>query len=227
MAYATEHLGFAFTSSVLQCHPFAFARTISTLDHLTKGRIAWNIVTSYLESAGRSFGQPGLPEHDERYDIGDEYLGGMLQAVGGQLAGRCGGQGSPAGHLRRPEQGPRRAPQRQILSGPRLPPGRAVPPAHTGAVPGRCLAARSALCGRTCRGRVHQRPQSPGCWRLYSGHARRSGQARPAARGHRLLDLPQGHHRRHRGRGAPQVRGFLRAGQLRGRAGPAQRLVGH
>lgn len=74
MAYATEHLGFAFTSSVLQCHPFAFARTISTLDHLTKGRIAWNIVTSYLESAGRSFGQPGLPEHDERYDIGDEYL---------------------------------------------------------------------------------------------------------------------------------------------------------
>ena len=72
MAYATEHLGFAFTSSVLQSHPFAFARTISTLDHLTKGRIAWNIVTSYLESAGRSFGQPGLPEHDERYDIGDE-----------------------------------------------------------------------------------------------------------------------------------------------------------
>lgn len=74
MAYVTEHLGFAFTSSVLQCHPFAFARTISTLDHLTKGRIAWNIVTSYLESAGRSFGQPGLPEHDERYDIADEYL---------------------------------------------------------------------------------------------------------------------------------------------------------
>ena len=74
MAYATQHLGFAFTSSVLQGYPFAFARTISTLDHLTKGRIAWNIVTSYLESAGRSFGQAGLPEHDERYDIADEYL---------------------------------------------------------------------------------------------------------------------------------------------------------
>src|SRR5262245_48351986 len=74
MAYATEHLGFAFTSSVLQYHPFTFARLISTLDHLTKGRIAWNIVTSYLESAGRNFGQPGLPPHDERYDIADEYL---------------------------------------------------------------------------------------------------------------------------------------------------------
>ena len=46
MAYATEHLGFAFTSSVLQYHPFIFARLISTLDHLTKGRIAWNVVTT-------------------------------------------------------------------------------------------------------------------------------------------------------------------------------------
>jgi FMN-dependent oxidoreductase (nitrilotriacetate monooxygenase family) len=73
MAYATTHLGFAFTSSVLQYHPFTFARLISTLDHLTKGRIAWNIVTSYLESAGRNYGQPGLPAHDERYDMADEY----------------------------------------------------------------------------------------------------------------------------------------------------------
>lgn len=74
MAYATEHLGFASTSSVLQIHPFTFARLISTLDHLTKGRIAWNIVTSYLESTGRSFGQPGLLQHDERYEMADEYL---------------------------------------------------------------------------------------------------------------------------------------------------------
>jgi FMN-dependent oxidoreductase (nitrilotriacetate monooxygenase family) len=74
MAHATEHLGFAWTSSVLQNHPFAFARTVSTLDHLTKGRLAWNIVTSYLESGARNFGQPGLPQHDERYAIADEYL---------------------------------------------------------------------------------------------------------------------------------------------------------
>src|SRR4051812_47082297 len=74
MAYATENLGFAWTSSILQNHPFAFARTVSTLDHLTKGRLAWNIVTSYLESAGRNFGRPGLPPHDERYAIADEYL---------------------------------------------------------------------------------------------------------------------------------------------------------
>jgi FMN-dependent oxidoreductase (nitrilotriacetate monooxygenase family) len=74
MAYATENLSFAWTSSVLQNHPFAFARTVSTLDHLTKGRLAWNIVTSYLESGARNFGRPALPEHDERYGIADEYL---------------------------------------------------------------------------------------------------------------------------------------------------------
>jgi long-chain alkane monooxygenase len=74
MAYATEHLGFAFTSSVLQYHPFIFARLISTLDHLTKGRIAWNVVTTYLDSAARSLGQASLQPHDERYEMADEYL---------------------------------------------------------------------------------------------------------------------------------------------------------
>jgi FMN-dependent oxidoreductase (nitrilotriacetate monooxygenase family) len=74
MAHVTEHLGFAFTSSVLQTHPFTFARQVSTLDHLTQGRVAWNIVTSYLPNAGASLGLGGLPTHDERYDRADEYL---------------------------------------------------------------------------------------------------------------------------------------------------------
>jgi len=74
MAYATRHLGFAFTSSILQYHPFIFARLVSTLDHLTKGRVAWNIVTSYLESGAHSIGLPGLLPHDERYDMAEEYL---------------------------------------------------------------------------------------------------------------------------------------------------------
>ncbi len=74
MAYATRHLGFAFTSSILQYHPFIFARLVSTLDHLTKGRVAWNIVTSYLESGARSIGQSGLLPHDERYDAAEDYI---------------------------------------------------------------------------------------------------------------------------------------------------------
>ena len=74
MAHATEHLGFAFTSSVLQTHPFTFARQVSTIDHLSHGRVAWNIVTTYLPNAGANLGLGGLPSHDERYDQADEYL---------------------------------------------------------------------------------------------------------------------------------------------------------
>jgi FMN-dependent oxidoreductase (nitrilotriacetate monooxygenase family) len=73
MAHATEHLGFAYTHSILQAPPYEFARRASTLDHLTDGRVAWNIVTSYLETAGRNLGHGRLPEHDERYERADEY----------------------------------------------------------------------------------------------------------------------------------------------------------
>lgn len=74
LAHATEHLGFAFTGSILQEHPFAFARKVSTLDHLTKGRVAWNIVTSFQSSAGRNFGFDTQVPHDERYVWADEYM---------------------------------------------------------------------------------------------------------------------------------------------------------
>ncbi len=74
LAVNTRDLGFAFTSSVLQEHPFSFARKVSTLDHISRGRIAWNIVTSAQESAARNFGLPGLVEHDERYRWAEEYV---------------------------------------------------------------------------------------------------------------------------------------------------------
>jgi FMN-dependent oxidoreductase (nitrilotriacetate monooxygenase family) len=74
LAVNTEHLGLAFTSSVLQAHPFEFARRASTLDHISKGRIAWNVVTSTQENAARNFGFDRLTAHDERYEWADEYL---------------------------------------------------------------------------------------------------------------------------------------------------------
>jgi FMN-dependent oxidoreductase (nitrilotriacetate monooxygenase family) len=72
-AGATEHLGFAVTYSTTYHQPYECARLFSSLDHLTDGRIAWNVVTSYLESASAN----GLGEHlghDERYDRADEYM---------------------------------------------------------------------------------------------------------------------------------------------------------
>ncbi|PLP95581.1 5,10-methylene tetrahydromethanopterin reductase [Pseudomonas sp. FFUP_PS_473] len=74
MALVTEHLGFGLTASLSFEHPYPFARRLSTLDHLTKGRIGWNIVTSYLDSGARNLGQKALSDHDARYDYADEYL---------------------------------------------------------------------------------------------------------------------------------------------------------
>ena len=74
MAHATEHLGFGITTGTGFEHPFPFARRISTLDHLTKGRIGWNVVTGYLPSAARNMGSDDQLAHDSRYDHADEYL---------------------------------------------------------------------------------------------------------------------------------------------------------
>ncbi|MGX8099324.1 LLM class flavin-dependent oxidoreductase [Acinetobacter baumannii] len=74
MAAVTKHLGFGVTTSISFEHPYPFARRISTLDYLTKGRVGWNIVTSYLESGSKNLGLKTQVNHDNRYDIADEYL---------------------------------------------------------------------------------------------------------------------------------------------------------
>lgn len=74
LAYATKDLSFGITASTTYENPYALARKFATLDHLTNGRVGWNIVTSYLESAARSFGFDQAIEHDERYAMADEFL---------------------------------------------------------------------------------------------------------------------------------------------------------
>jgi len=74
MAAVTRHLGFGVTANLTYEQPFLFARRMSTLDHLTGGRIGWNIVTGYLDSAARAIGLDGQVAHDDRYDLADEYL---------------------------------------------------------------------------------------------------------------------------------------------------------
>jgi len=71
---STQHIGVGITASTSFEHPYTFARRLATADHLTKGRVAWNIVTSYLESGARNVGETGLRQHDNRYDVAEEYL---------------------------------------------------------------------------------------------------------------------------------------------------------
>ncbi|RQP09501.1 MAG: LLM class flavin-dependent oxidoreductase [Microbacteriaceae bacterium] len=74
MAQATEHLGFGVTVALTYELPYALARRFSTLDHFTKGRIGWNVVTSYLDSAARNLGLDQQIAHDDRYEIAEEFL---------------------------------------------------------------------------------------------------------------------------------------------------------
>jgi FMN-dependent oxidoreductase (nitrilotriacetate monooxygenase family) len=71
---ATQHLPIVVTSSTTFEEPYANARRFATLDHISKGRIGWNVVTSAgAQAAADSFGRPLVP-HDERYDRADDFL---------------------------------------------------------------------------------------------------------------------------------------------------------
>lgn len=75
MASVTNNLSFGVTFSTLSEPPYHFARRLATLDHLTKGRVGWNIVTSYLDSAARNLlDGDNLPPREKRYERADEYL---------------------------------------------------------------------------------------------------------------------------------------------------------
>lgn len=74
MAHVTQHLGFGLTVNLSYEHPYQLARRFGSLDHLTQGRIGWNIVTGYLDSAERLIGKRALTDHDLRYDQAEEFL---------------------------------------------------------------------------------------------------------------------------------------------------------
>lgn len=74
MAAVTKNLAFGITSSTSFEPPFLLAKRLSTLDHLTNGRIGWNIVTSWKKAAFKAIGLDSPIEHDERYRQADEYL---------------------------------------------------------------------------------------------------------------------------------------------------------
>jgi FMN-dependent oxidoreductase (nitrilotriacetate monooxygenase family) len=74
LATRTTDIGLAATANVFQQHPTNFARQMATLDHISKGRAAWNIVTGTQHNGYRNFGFPTLEDHDERYRWAEEYV---------------------------------------------------------------------------------------------------------------------------------------------------------
>ncbi|WP_349829106.1 NtaA/DmoA family FMN-dependent monooxygenase [Brevibacterium litoralis] len=74
MARVTSHLGLGATVSTSFHSAFHLARSLQSVDVLSGGRVAWNVVTSATETEAANFGAGGLPPHDERYDRADEVL---------------------------------------------------------------------------------------------------------------------------------------------------------
>lgn len=74
MAAVTKHLCFGITGNTTYEPPYLLARRFSTLDHLSSGRVAWNIVTGILASTAKAMGLKDIVAHDARYDVADQYM---------------------------------------------------------------------------------------------------------------------------------------------------------
>ncbi|MFC7051261.1 NtaA/DmoA family FMN-dependent monooxygenase [Hansschlegelia quercus] len=74
MTAATRHLGVVITMSTMSYAPFHLARLCSTLDHISRGRFGWNIVTTGENQSAQNFGMDVLPPREVRYEMADEYV---------------------------------------------------------------------------------------------------------------------------------------------------------
>ena len=152
MAAVTRHLGFGVTVNLSYEPPFPFARRMSTLDHLTGGRIGWNIVTGYLDSAARAAGRPAQATHDDRYDLADDYMDAVYKLWEGSWADDAVVRDRATGVFTRPDRvravrhaGPHHALHAIHLSEPS--PQRTPVLYQAGSSPrGRAFAARHAEC---------------------------------------------------------------------------------
>src|SRR5258707_10233484 len=74
LAVSTSRVGLIATASTTYTEPFNLARQFASIDHISNGRAAWNIVTSWLATAARNFGGAGQVSHEDRYARGEEFM---------------------------------------------------------------------------------------------------------------------------------------------------------
>src|SRR6202023_2039171 len=74
IAVATQRTGLIATCSTTYTEPFNLARQFASIDHISNGRAAWNIVTSWLATAAANYGGEGQVSHADRYARGEEFM---------------------------------------------------------------------------------------------------------------------------------------------------------
>ena len=74
LAISTSHIGLIATASTTYTEPFNPARQFASIDHISNGRAGWNVVTSWLATAARNFGDAGQVSHEDRYARAEEFM---------------------------------------------------------------------------------------------------------------------------------------------------------
>ena len=131
MGLATTHLGLGATYSTTYYSPYHVARLFASLDHFTAGRAAWNVVTSLNDSEAHNFGVSEHLEHDDRYDVADEFMGAAVAlwdswGDGAIIADRASGQFADSQMVRRVDYEGEHLSSRGPLTVPRSPQGHPV-----------------------------------------------------------------------------------------------------
>src|SRR6516164_2976067 len=149
LATATSRIGMIATASTTYTEPFNLARQFASLDHISNGRVAWNIVTSWLATAAGNFGGAGQMSHADRYARAEEFMT-VVKALWDSWAGdaviddRAGGRYARADRIRPINH---RGEHYQVagpLNVPRCPQGRPVLVQAGSSDTGRHFAARHA-----------------------------------------------------------------------------------
>jgi FMN-dependent oxidoreductase (nitrilotriacetate monooxygenase family) len=149
VASATTHVGLVATASTTYNEPYNLARRISTLDHLSRGRASWNIVTTFIPDVAANFGTAELPNHDDRYERAEEFVDVVTRLwdsweddalIGDKLSGRF----ADASRVHAINHRGAHYTVRGPITLPRSPQGRPVLYQSGSSGPGRDLAARFA-----------------------------------------------------------------------------------
>ena len=154
LAVSTSRIGLIATASTTYTEPFNLARQFASLDHISRGRIGWNIVTSWLAPAARNYGGTAQVSHAERYARAEEFLTvvkGLWDswAADAELDDRASGRYANPARIRPLNHEGAYYRVAGPLNLPRCPQGRPVLVQAGSSDTGR------GFCGASCRGHFH------------------------------------------------------------------------
>ncbi len=136
MSRVTSHVGFGLTYASTFMHPFYLARLLNSLDHITNGRIAFNVISSQRRSDYENYGYDELIDHGERYDRMEEFIA-VCKALWSSVDADAFIWDRLEWPSRRPCQGTTHQPCRPVLQGEGAAQRRAVAARTSGVDPGR------------------------------------------------------------------------------------------